>query len=1097
MSLQVRTGFVPLTMSLLFAGAIASCGGGSGGGGGSGAAMYIDTCSLGCSSGASASQVTCSIAQHSRNGDITVYFSEPVLASTVSPSSFQLIDVASGQSPIGVRFVDSTDPSGKKMIFRPAIFFDANGNTIFGLNPGTTYRVTIPGTLHGDAGPFVSSTTGAQNQSRMQCDFMTTNQIEDLVAGPPRSTVLVQPAVSGDPSQGGPLQTADGLVNVWRNSAIVMRFNDVMNPATLLNPTTHQLTQITIVVDTDGDLHTTADRVPLYGQVALNIDLIALRTDLTFTPANGMPSGTSLSGQARHIIVTIPNTVTDLVGNGCANPGDHIFQAEIVPEPATTLPSANGEGFTDATNEHVGESGADWGNGRLTRGFGGGSGRLGELRIPTLQALTLDCDGTEFRNTSVPDSSSNYIVVKTSGTLDNAHPSAKPSAPNEYATNPASWPTVVVTDGVFEFSSLNLDAGATLLIHGTTHPARLFSRGPVSILGTIDIRGTTPPDHDSEMANGDPGGSGGPGGGHGGAGGDRWDNTNSPDILACTPPGIPNPGAILAGRNGVGLGGSGTRGVGLGGAANPFPGPNQICMSNDPAFLLGIIFSDPGNLPDGSPGFCTVRQVSSPGGGGAYATSGTAAVPLSSIPFGLDPMTNDPVSNLPAVAAQGGNSATLGIEPPDPESGHRVRKLAGANLRGGTGGGGGGSQLFDTSEDNNPFPFGYCYDTDDLCSNFVFLSHYRDQSAGGGGGGGGALQLVSGEQLHLGGSIKANGGDGGSSMYSTVIIPGVFDGTRKSRASPGGAGSGGAVRLQGQIVDVAARDPNDPHDAPRIDVTGGVGGTWSASYPLVPPIETVSVLGTGGRGGQGLMRLEDMSGGSNPPTTLMTRCSEAPKLAPYDATNDPCGILSLSVGPWDLSINRPETFSGASSCWMRAPGNYFELDFVVDDLTHNPPVYGWNMDVVYHDPASGQDVLTTYRGRDANTPFATGDFESNLGTVVNYLNTANPPGNQFGTGVFDPSRFGTYMAVRFQGAVANLAQAGQTPCDLVLVGGGAQIQPGSLTPWVSHPAELNEFLPRPNIVRFCVVFDRSLALAAGVNAQINGVTNLKIQVQPN
>ena len=1098
MSLQVRTRSLPLAVSLFFAGAIASCGGGGSSGGGGGGAMYIDTCSLGCSNGASTSQVSCSIAQHSRNGDVTIFFSDPVLASSVSPSSFQLINLQTGASPIGTRFVDSTDPAGKKLIFRPAIFFDGSGNTVFGFDVGQTYRVTIPGTLHGDLGPFVSSSTGDLNQSRMQCDFQTTSQVEDLVVGPPRVTVLVQPSESGG-AQGGdlePVQPATILQNVWRNSPIVMRFNDVMNPATLLNPTSHQPTLITIQVDTDGNLGTVADRVTLFGQVELNIDLIALRSDLVFTPANGMPSGTALSGAARRVVVTIPNTVTDLVGNGVANSGVFIFQPEPVPEPATTLPDEDGENFTGTGNEDTNSSGAAWGNGRLTRGFGGGSGRLGELRVPTLQTVTLDCDGTEFRNISMPDQTATHPIVKTSGILDNAHPSSNPTAPNEYSSSPPSWPTVFVTDGVFEFSSLNLDAGATLLIHGTTHPARLFSRGPVTILGTIDIRGETPAEHDSEEARGDVGGAGGPSGGHGGAGGDRWDQEGElADPGVVQPTGINNPGAVLLGGRGHGVGGTGFRGGGFGGINNPDPGPNQTCMSPNPAFLLGLLFSDPGDLPNGDPGFCAVREVSSPGGGGAYATSGTDGVPMSSIPNGIDPVSGGPVSNL-ATPAPGGNAATLGIEPPDPESGHRIRKLAGVNLRGGSGGGGGGSQLFDTSEANNPFPFGYCYDTDDFCSSFVVLTQYRDHSACGGGGGGGAVQLVSGQQMHVSGSIRANGGNGGSSVFNTLVIPGL-DGPRKSRAAPGGGGSGGAVRLQAQLLDLFARDPHDPHDAPRVDVSGGTGGTWSADYPAGNPLATISVLGPGGDGGAGLMRLEDLSGGTNPPATLLTRCSEAPKLAPFDLTNDPCGKTSLSVGPWDFPINRPETFSGASSCWMRAPGNYFELGFVVDNLTQNPPVYGWNMDVVFHDTASNTDVLTTYRGRDANTPFPTGDFESNLGTDLNYLDAASPPGNQFGTGVFDPSRFGTYLAVRFQGAVADLDTVGRTPCDIVVVGPGSQIQPGSLTPWVSHPAELNEFRPRPNIVRFCVVFDRSLALASGVNSQINGVTNLKIQVQPN
>jgi hypothetical protein len=65
-----------------------------------------------------------------------------------------------------------------------------------------------------------------------------------------------------------------------------------------------------------------------------------------------------------------------------------------------------------------------------------------------------------------------------------------------------------------------------------------------------------------------------------------------------------------------------------------------------------------------------------------------------------------------------------------------------------------------------------------------------------------------------------------------------------------------------------------------------------------------------------------------------------------------------------------------------------------------------------------------------------------------------------------------------------------------LLGVGSEIATGSLTPWVRHPSELNEFLPRPNMVRFCVVFDNSVARGSSVSSLIHGVTNLRIQAQP-
>jgi hypothetical protein len=81
--------------------------------------------------------------------------------------------------------------------------------------------------------------------------------------------------------------------------------------------------------------------------------------------------------------------------------------------------------------------------------------------------------------------------------------------------------------------------------------------------------------------------------------------------------------------------------------------------------------------------------------------------------------------------------------------------------------------------------------------------------------------------------------------------------------------------------------------------------------------------------------------------------------------------------------------------------------------------------------------------------------------------------------------------VRFQGAQS--AGTLTTPCNVSLDPADGQIAPGSLTPWVQHPAQLNQFTPHPNMLRYCIVFDASLALVPNsIPSFIKGVTNVKI-----
>jgi hypothetical protein len=136
------------------------------------------------------------------------------------------------------------------------------------------------------------------------------------------------------------------------------------------------------------------------------------------------------------------------------------------------------------------------------------------------------------------------------------------------------------------------------------------------------------------------------------------------------------------------------------------------------------------------------------------------------------------------------------------------------------------------------------------------------------------------------------------------------------------------------------------------------------------------------------------------------------------------------------------------------------------------------MDVVYN-PGTGEQLIA-YRGPDPNLPFPSGDFQSNLGNTLNH-------------GL--PLPQGSYFSIRFQGAKSKSSVAGH-PCNVDLIGADSDIVTGSLTPWVQHPADLNSFSPRPDMLRYCVVFDTALVTPGSVGFFIKGVTNLKVRVQP-
>jgi hypothetical protein len=1008
-----------------------------------GNSMFILTCSLGCPSGAGGQELQCTGLTIAPNQEFVVTFSQNVDPSSVTSETFNIIAPVSGSTPLGTRLVDPVD--NRRVIFRPAITFDAQGNPSFGFQPGESYQIVIKGTLQDATGPYIRSVGGKANSGRMTCQMATGSTPNDYVPGSPSVSVFVDQSVPPSTSQpDGVLedQPADGLTNVWQQSTVRLVFDDIMNPITLANQATHQATFVTILVDVDGDLSTTTDQVALTGNYVVTVDLANLRTILTFTSNSGLPSSGNplLNPLPRRVVVNFPVAIQDLAGHGLANPGSVSFVPEYIPLAPFTL----GEDFSTTSNEQATISSGTWGSGRLTRGWGGGSGRLGELIVRTGAPVDLSTDAQTFPLDPLLFPSAQVVR----DLLDNAQPGV------DYVPGtPSTWPTINVTDGVFEFGSLTILAGGTLRFHGN-NPVRILVRGPVEIQGnaTLDIKGSSAAVWLSNSANGGAGGAGGPNAGAGGDGGDRLNNSNATLIAAGA---ISNPTADINGAPGGGIGLVAGLGAAPGGLI--YPASNLPTTNVPPASVNGGLcwtFDQIHFLWEG----CQCLQPARPGGGATYG-DGTAVVGGAGIP-NTPVLTNElGTTNLPANTLPG---AGIGIEPPNPQSNHNVRKLdwnadpSLNHLRGGAGGGGGGTGLFgtQTSQDFDLSPCGGP-------GNLIPISPppagpaYQDNSGCGGGGGGGAVQLVSGRTILLDGVIDARGGAGGSADATATLV-------RNKQSAPGGGGTGGAVRLQSLSISLAPV-------AGRIDISGGAGGVTDMN-PLTGPLQITNSLG--GAGTTGLVRMEDTTGS-------MTRALEAPFVAPFD-TLVPESENFLSVGSWRVATKRPESYTGSTSCWMQPTTSFFVLSFAPDDIANPVPAlrYGWNMDVIY-DSGAGEQLIA-YRGPDPLSPYAPNDFQTGMGSTLNH-------------GL--PAGTGSYFVVRFQGAKSKSPINGQG-CNIQLTGTTTDIVTGSLTPWVRQPSDLNLFSPRPDMVRFCVVFDTSLATPGSIAAFVKGVTNVTIRTQP-
>ena len=1045
--------------------------------GGSSGPMFLESCSLGCGSGSTGTPVNCAIVNVAQNVELTLVFSQPVNENSLNSGTFLLINAVTGTVP-AVRFsVDPVDP--RRVIARPQVTFDALNNPQFALEFGATYDLIVPGSSTGGSGPFIRSSAGKDNQTALRCTIQTTEDLNDPVPGPPIQTVFVD-VLDGT---GGiiPDVPADGATEVALDSKITVVFEDIMNPATLSNPTTNTATFITTKIDPDGNVADPTDQVEIAGSYTTVVDFDNLRTTTVYVSAAGLPSaGTDLLNP-RKIVVNLPNGIEDLVANPLANPGAVVFATTAQILPPIVLPEAGGEKFTDTDNQDGDESGAEWGSGRLTYGLGGGAGRLGELVVRSGSTIVLNTDSQDFPLPEQVDS------LLTNESIDGG---------DYNPTDQATWPTITVTSGDFDFTRLVVESNATLVLTGS-QPGRVFSRGDLVISGVIDCSGTTPDPHlsntwrlfdansgdlvtdppsaqDLEAAYGGTGGSGGPNAGAGGKGSDRYFyEVGVPNATAYTR--LAKAGAISYnelpaplnnGQFGRGVATLGTLAAGPGGRAYPQTPPGDTLLTNinwgsDLSFTNTITTTTD----------CRSAMVAGPGGGGAYALNGGEGIPRSDV----HTVTEAPMV-LPTVPVNtaGGDNSALNLEPPGEVTIRSLNHGLGL-LRGGSGGGGGGTHFWGSrilSSFSNP----------DNCNATGLMLPMWDHSAAGGGGGGGAFQGVSGGQVIVGGVIDTSGGAGGSSTAFNTPIGDCktasnptfpdYQGHQEnielcgSNATPGGGGSGGSLKIQGRSVTLAGLPG-------RLTVEGGTGGTGVGGS-------------TGGDGSPGLVRIE-FEGFSGDQATDVGAFAD--RVAPFisdagDPFNQPFQSAAiLSIGEFQVQRIRPDSFTSSMSCWMKPDGNFFGLDFAADDTNDpdDPDGKNWNMDVIYND--NGTEVLYPYRGlsTDPDFPLGTVDFETFLGD--NQINHDLAVGQ------------GSLISVRFQGA--RLSGELIDPCDVRLESPGSDIDNGSLTTWVTNPEDLNLFLPKPNMVRFVVVFEQVLKTQGPVQLRIDGITNLRVNVQPN
>ncbi len=1099
---------------------LAACGGS----GSSGSTFFIEQCSLGCSNGLGGEQVSCGILNTFQNQELSVLFSDAVDLSSVNDQTFEIVDVSTGSFPAGTFAIDSHNPN--RVVFRPLLDFDSNGNAIFGMQANTSYQIRIAGQSQNDLPPYIQSTNGSLNQSRLLCTITTDQGITDPVPGPPTASVFVDVVNS-------PHQPADNATNVATSSTIQFEFNDLMDIGTLVIGGASPF--ISVAVDPDGDLSTTLDQTPLSGTFSYTLDQSALKTIVTFTTTNGMPSSgepdpSNPNWKPRLIVVTLPGQIRDLAGNGITNPGQLHFEPELIQFQAVTLPDGTGEQFVDTHNCDVQRTGADWGiasNGRLLPGIGGGSGRLGDLAIKAGQTVTLHTSPVAATGTiacSANPKDGDFITIGASvlnplqfvtgvptgtplvggvGTAVENHipytsyslaelvnflnASADPdiSQASYHLINGTTIEIVYKTEGAvgntFAFTAVSSNPNQSVFtVSGTTlsngSDLDVFTHG--NLLDNFDFSGGgTPPDvtigtdafgnaiFDFASLRIDPSGRLVFVGDHSARVLVRGEAFVNGTIDVSGTSAATHPSNSPIGEDGA-SGGPGGGAGGNGGDRKDSTGSGLLTIANS-GIIQNAGVKNPGAFIQGTPGVGV--------GGTGLAAAGPSGVQWPTLfPADVSVLNDLATDNTAGCVSDqvggpggGGGYATDG-KPGVPLALVGTSSQGTSNMPANTAGG--DSSVLGLEAPGAP-PV-----KRKLTPKKGFLR--------GGSGGGGAGANLS--------QSKTNGAGAGDQCVGSGAKLTIY----RDQSAAGGGGGGGGLQLQvgafAQIlglIDLRGGDGGSAKPAgQQLNTTGSSpGGAGSGGalllqskhidIPVTPPSFFIDVAGgfggvdntgsLGGDGSMGLLRFEGTDAFGNPLDML----NLAQSVNPYDALNDPSSLLFATAGSWAVERTYPDSLSGAQSCWIKPTGvQYFDIQFQPDGAS-----LGWDMDLLFK---SGANTVTiSYRTPTAIAPFNGLSPEAYWGTNIKpdlpVGQTAAP------------------LAVRFQGVRTSKPINDLCHVDITDPTGG--IVQSTLTPWVTEPVLLNLAKPTPEMVRFAIVFDASHTDFT----KIVGIKNFRIIGKPN
>ena len=281
------------------------------------AAFNITGCSLSCDQ-LPPFAVTCGSSFSFVNRDLCFDFNMPVELSSVNSFSFQVVDNATGRTVPGTFFLDSRDDS--LLCFRPSVSFDADGFPVFAFEEGGVYVLRIQGQA-ADPGPFVLSRFGDPVERFFSCTLLTTGVL-DQQPGPPSVATTVDVVASYD-AQGRPAeiasdQPAAGATQVFRGSPIRFRFDDLIVPATLLDPATGAFRNVLVGRVVDGP------PAPVPGSFSVSLDFDEGTTELLFHPSGDLPEG-------RSVFVRFLPGILDFAGEELIDPGPIEFEVERRP----------------------------------------------------------------------------------------------------------------------------------------------------------------------------------------------------------------------------------------------------------------------------------------------------------------------------------------------------------------------------------------------------------------------------------------------------------------------------------------------------------------------------------------------------------------------------------------------------------------------------------------------------------------------------------------------------------------------------------------------------------------------------------------------